>query len=120
MGSGRSPNLPKAGSGRSPDLPSIIRDIKKFIAKEAADYLSGTDKAMLSGLRLPNPEKRAHTYQLWQPGYYDFNIMTERKLNEKLKYMYENPLRRGLCKSMLDYEFSDASRYFGSGDPNLP
>jgi len=122
-GSGRSPDLPnikQPGSGRSPDLPSIIRDIKKYIAKGTIRALITLDEEMLLTIRLLTPKKRRHTYQLWQPDYYDFNILTESKLNEKLKYMYENPLRKGLCNNPFDYEFSGVKRYFGSGDPKLP
>ena len=108
------------GSGRSPDLPSIIRDIKKYIAKETIHTLITLDEEMLLTIRLSKQKKRRHIYQFWQPDYYDFNILTERKLNEKLKYMYENPLRKGLCNDPFDYKFSDFKRYFGSGDPNLP
>ena len=108
------------GSNRSPDLSGIIRDIKKYIAKETIRALVTLDKEMLLTIRLPKPKKRKHTYQLWEPDYYDFNILTDSKLNEKLKYMYENPLRKGLCDNPFDYEFSDVKRYFGSGDPKLP
>ena len=108
------------GSGRFPDLPGIIRDIKKYIAKEAIARLSVLDKNMLLNIQLPRPKKKRHIYQFWQPDYYDFNILSERKLNEKLRYMYENPLRKGLCIHPFDYEFSDIKRYFGSGDPKLP
>jgi hypothetical protein len=122
-GSGRSPSPPditQKGSGRSPDLPSIIRDVKKYIAKETIRTLITLDEEMLLTIRLPRQKKRRHTYQLWQSDYYDFNILTETKLNEKLKYMYENPLRKGLCDNPFDYEFSDVKKYFGSGDPKLP
>jgi putative transposase len=123
FGKGRSPDLPKiaqAGSGTTLDLPSIIRDIKKYIAKETIRTLITLDEEMLLSIRLSRQKKRRHTYQLWQPDYYDFNILTESKLNEKLKYMYENPLKKGLCDNPLNYEFSDIKRYFGSGDPKLP
>jgi hypothetical protein len=122
-GSGRSPSPPditQTGSGRSPDLPSIIRDVKKYIAKETIRILITLDEEMLLSIRLSRQKKRGHTYQLWQPDYYDFNILADSKLDEKLKYMYENPLRKGLCDNPFDYEFSDVKRYFGSGDPKLP
>jgi len=109
-----------SGNGRSPDLPAIIRDIKKYIAKETIRTLMTLDEKILLAIRLSRQKKRRHTYQLWQPDYYDFTILIESKLNEKLKYMYENPLRKGLCDNPFDYEFSDVKRYFGSGDPKLP
>lgn len=108
------------GSRRSPDLRSVMGDMRKYIAKEAVQYLSDNDTEMLLPLRLLQPKKRHHFYQIWQDDYYDFNILTEKKLLEKLKYLYENPIRKGLCGDILDYEFSDARRYFGingSGDP---
>ena len=124
LGNNRSPDLPSnnqpAGSGRSPDLPDIIRDIKKYIAKKAIEYLLVWDKETLFKIQLPIPKKKGHTYQLWQPDYYDFNILSEKKLTEKLRYMYQNPLRKGLCNDIFQYEFSDIKRYFGSGDPKLP
>lgn len=109
-----------SGSRKSPDLPTIIGDIKKYIAKQAIARLSSLDKNMLLNIQLPKPKKKRHIYQFWQPDYYDFNILTERKLDEKLRYMYENPLRKGLCENISDYQFSDFKRYFGSGDPKLP
>ena len=32
----------------------------------------------------------------WQPRYYDFNVYSDRKVTEKLRYMHWNPVRRGL------------------------
>jgi putative transposase len=34
----------------------------------------------------------------WQPRYYDFNVWSERKRVEKLRYMHRNPVRRGLVE----------------------
>jgi len=35
----------------------------------------------------------------WQPRYYDFNVYTERKHVEKLRYIHRNPVKRGLVRS---------------------
>jgi hypothetical protein len=102
------------------DPTDIWAHSKKYIAKEAIRTLITLDEEMLLSIRLSKQKKRRHIYQFWQPDYYDFNILTESKLNEKLKYMYENPLRKGLCNNISDYEFSNFKRYFGSGDPELP
>ena len=34
----------------------------------------------------------------WTPRFYDFNVFTEKKRIEKLRYMHRNPVTRGLCK----------------------
>jgi putative transposase len=41
-----------------------------------------------------------HTPQhIWQTRFYDFNVWTERKRIEKLRYMHRNPVKRGLMAS---------------------
>ena len=34
--------------------------------------------------------------EIWQRRFYDFNVWTERKRIEKLRYMHRNPVKRGL------------------------
>lgn len=104
----------------SKSISELVRDIKKYIARKMVEYLSRNNPMLLDTFGLPSPLKRKHTYQVWQQDFYDFNILSEDKLFEKLVYIYENPVRKGLCKEILEYKFSDAHRYFGSGDPNLP
>jgi hypothetical protein len=41
-----------------------------------------------------------HTLEhIWQKRFYDFNVWTERKRIEKLRYMHRNPVKRGLVAS---------------------
>lgn len=101
-------------------ISEIVRDIKKYIAKEAVAYLTQNRPELLGNFKMASPGKRGHVYQIWQKDFYDFNITSDSKFLEKLKYMYQNPLRKELCQNVLDYKFSDARRYFGSGDPKLP
>jgi len=35
----------------------------------------------------------------WQPRSYDFNVYSDRKVTEKLRYMHQNPVERGLVSS---------------------
>ncbi len=42
----------------------------------------------------------------WQARYYDFNVWSERKRVEKLRYIHRNPVKRGLCESPEDWEWS--------------
>jgi putative transposase len=37
-----------------------------------------------------------HSEPFWQARYYDFNVWTERKRIEKLRYIHRNPVTRGL------------------------
>lgn len=43
---------------------------------------------------------------LWQPRYYDFNVLTHAKWVEKLQYIHRNPVRRGLVEKPEQYRWS--------------
>jgi REP-associated tyrosine transposase len=49
--------------------------------------------------------------QMWQRRFYDFNVFTQEKQTEKLLYMHENPVKRGLVLSAEDWRWSSASFY---------
>ena len=43
--------------------------------------------------------------------YYDFNVWSERKFVEKLKYIHRNPVRRGLVVRAEDWNWSSFGHY---------
>jgi putative transposase len=47
----------------------------------------------------------------WQPRYYDFNVWSEKKRVEKLRYMHRNPVKRGLVEKPEDWEWSSYRHY---------
>ena len=47
----------------------------------------------------------------WQPRFYDFNVYTEHKRIEKLRYMHNNPVKRGLVEEPEQWSWS-SSRYY--------
>jgi putative transposase len=66
-------------------LSTVMQMLKQNVARE---------------LRLPegNP--------FWQERYYDFNVWSEAKRVEKLRYIHRNPVRRGLVKKPEDWKWS--------------
>ena len=44
--------------------------------------------------------------QFWQRRYYDFNVLTQAKLIEKLRYIHRNPVERGLVQRPEDWPWS--------------
>ncbi len=42
----------------------------------------------------------------WQRRYYDFNVWSSAKLGEKLDYLHNNPVRRGLVQRPEDWPWS--------------
>lgn len=55
---------------------------------------------------------------IWQSRYYDFNVWTARKRREKLRYMHQNPVKRGLVESPELWRWSSYRAYaFGERGP---
>ncbi|HUH63656.1 MAG TPA: transposase [Terracidiphilus sp.] len=52
----------------------------------------------------------------WQARYYDFNVWTDKKRIEKLRYMHRNPVARGLVESPEDWNHpTDEDLSVGAG-----
>jgi putative transposase len=51
----------------------------------------------------------------WMARYYDFNVWSERKFVEKLRYIHRNPVTRGLVANPQDWEWS-SFRHYSSGE----
>ena len=51
-----------------------------------------------------------------QPRYYDFNVWSERKRKEKLRYLHGNPVKRGLFDQPEDWVWSSFRHYVTGED----
>jgi putative transposase len=51
---------------------------------------------------------------VWQRRFYDFNVWSERKRIEKLRYMHRNPVKRGLVEQPEQWRWSSfRAHYYG-------
>ena len=48
---------------------------------------------------------------VWQKRFYDFNVWSERKRSEKLRYMHRNPVKRGLVAEPEQWRWSSFRSY---------
>jgi putative transposase len=55
--------------------------------------------------------RRSPQSPFWFPRYYDFNIFTNEKRIEKLRYIHRNPVRRGLVATPEEYLWSSFRNY---------
>jgi putative transposase len=51
----------------------------------------------------------------WQSRYYDFNVFTDRKRIEKLRYIHRNPVMRSLAAGPEDWAWS-SFRHYATGE----
>ena len=79
----------------------------------------GFARRVLAGQRRRHPSQGSlfeHAPQhVWQKRFYDFNVWTARK-RAKLRYIHENPVRRGLVASPELWRWSSDRAYF-CGEP---
>lgn len=54
----------------------------------------------------------------WQPRFYDFNVYSNEKRFEKLRYMHRNPVKRGLVSSPELWAWSSFRAYM-YGEPSV-
>jgi len=52
---------------------------------------------------------------IWQARFYDYNVDSDEKLNEKLEYMHNNPVEARLVEYVLDWNWSSA-RFYERGE----
>jgi putative transposase len=55
--------------------------------------------------------KQSDQRPFWMVRYYDFNVHSEEKHVEKLKYMHRNPVTRGLVTHPEDWKWSSFRHY---------
>jgi len=58
--------------------------------------------------------------KFWQPKYYSFSIYVRPKLEEKLQYMHQNPVRANLVKRAIDWRWSSARWYESRRSVGVP
>jgi len=56
--------------------------------------------------------------RFWEPRFYDFNVYTQEKLIEKLKYIHASPVRRGLVDHPAAWIWS-SYRFYETGEQRM-
>lgn len=97
----------------SDDVLKTIKKFKSFTAKEILKYLQIKNvKTILEQLAF---YKKAHktqtTYQLWQEGFQPKLIKDEKMMIETIKYIHQNPVKRGYVDVAKHWRYSSARDY---------
>ena len=95
----------------------IIKRLKEETARRIVKTLHDNRQypwcgKMLERLRLPPTVHDESHYRVWQRRFYPFNVYSEKKRLEKLDYMHNNPVQRGLVKEPGDWLWSSWRFYF--------
>jgi hypothetical protein len=85
----------------------VVQVLKQRFARAVLRELRGR-RAPGQGCIWIDPSGKAH---LWQARFYDFVVYTKKKRMEKLHYMHQNPVKRGLVSEPEQWEWSSFRHY---------
>ena len=83
-----------------------------LVSEPAVDVLSKAIQALKISVARRAANRRANpTIPLWQKRYYDHNVRNYESFAEKLNYIHQNPVRRGLAEKPEDWNWSSFRHY---------
>lgn len=91
-------------------LSTAIKALKQSVARRVLGSKRKDRSRRLFHDELP------HVF--WQPRFYDFNVFTEKKRIEKLRYIHRNPVTRGLVTKPEDWRWS-SFRHYAFGEKGI-
>ncbi len=88
------------------------------MARKAKHYLQANNTEWLNKLTLRRGKRKV--FRFWQSGPgYDRNIYDDKELLEKINYIHNNPVKRGLVLTPHEWEWSSMKWYDGEKDVKL-
>jgi len=102
-----------------PNLAHTIGDLKKFTARKlvAQLKLEGRDWLLNQLTYYRATYKLDSHHQIWQEGVHPQSIPTDAIMLQKLEYIHNNPVRRGLVASPEHWRYSSAHKWLAGVIP---
>jgi putative transposase len=97
------------GEPQEGDPSKVMQAVKQRYAQRVLRRRRRTRSECQGSLWDPGP------VHVWQARFYDFNVWTERKRVENLRYMHRNPVKRGLVNEPEQWPWS-SFRYYRYGE----
>lgn len=90
------------------DYPHIVRTIKQYFSKYCdPKYYAHSEQSKSRTKEGYKP--------VWQKKYYEHTIRDEKDFQEKVVYMYNNPVKHGWVNKSADWQYSSFKRIHKSG-----
>ena len=87
-------------------IREILKSIKLSVARKAVIWVRREAPGFLPRMEDRQPNGRS-SYRFWQRGGgYDRNLRSDTDVHEKIEYVHENPVRRGLVERAQDWPWS--------------
>ena len=107
--------LLRCGRGR---LSDTIREIKSFTARRIIDTIDTEAESRREWMLnifgfCAKQHKRNEQYQIWTHENHAEIVYSNDFMNQKIKYIHENPVHAGIVERAEDYLYSSARNYAG-------
>jgi putative transposase len=106
-------------SAREQDkLSDILRDFKKFTSSKIVEEIEKNPQESRKSWMLWIFKKagevniRNENFQFWQQNNHPIECSTIEKLNTRMKYLHENPVKAGIVNFEWDYKYSSGIDYY--------
>ncbi len=98
------------------DLSGLIRDFKKFAAKEILQLIKSEPESRKEWMldlfaKAAKTHNRNKEFQFWRYGNHPEEVYSNKFLWSKLDYIHLNPVRAGWVHKASHYIYSSASNY---------
>jgi len=100
---------------QSNDLEKSMKSFKQYTAKALLKLLKTENvKTILEQLQFyKKAHHKATDYQVWEEGYQPKLMQTDEMMISKIKYIHENPVKRGYVDEEVHWRYSSARDYMG-------
>jgi REP element-mobilizing transposase RayT len=100
---------------KADDLSKEISNLKSFTARKIIDFLKFNN---YNGLLIKLADhklrhRKDRMYQVWQEGYHPQLIQGEQMMIQKIEYIHNNPIRKGLVGESSEWLYSSVANYCG-------
>ncbi|WP_281614370.1 transposase [Flammeovirga sp. SubArs3] len=101
------------------NISDILRDFKKYTSKSIIKSIqnntveSRKEWMLWMFQRAGQKNTRNKKYQFWQQHNHPILLDTSEKLQQRLDYTHDNPIKAGIVQDSKDYLYSSASNYHG-------
>lgn len=101
-------------------ISTILKAIKQSVTYRAVAWIQKNAPGFIEHMRDEQPNGKS-SLRFWQRGGgYDRNLVSTDEVREKIEYIHNNPVRRRLVTTSLEWEWSSARDHMGLDNGKVP
>jgi len=102
-------------------ISEIVGNLKRYTARQIGRLDAGPDiQETICRARRATARESGKGSALWKPRFDSLVISSEDILRQKIEYIHNNPVRKGLVEEPWQWRYSSASAYGGREDILIP